>query len=263
METFAANEELVNVILIHFMVSIRFLALISVASVFMLPSFPNPARFWLSVMLALIATPLINVEVPAVLLSSWPYVFVMAGREFLLGAAIGLFSSLPLYAMQASGYLDGMLMGLNMMNMFDPLSAAQTSVIAQIKYLLAIWFFLRWNGHILIVRALVESFRLLPPGVAMWTARGDVPWIDWLQQIFILAARLSLPVFASVILADVGLGFVARTVPQMNVFVLGIPLKIAVGFFVLLSALPSCVDLFHGEIERAVEYALVGIHFWR
>jgi flagellar biosynthetic protein FliR len=206
---------------------------------------------------------MVNVAVPAVLLGSWTFVFVMTAREFLLGASIGVISSLPMYALQTSGYLDGIFMGFSMMNMFDPLSAAQTSVLAQVKFLVSIWFFLYWNGHMLIAQALIESLKLVPPGIALWPKVADAPWIDWLQRLFWIAMKLDLPIFGSVLLADVGLGFVARTVPQMNVFVLGIPLKITVGFFVLMGVLPSTVDIFHQEIERAVEYALVGIHYWR
>ena len=258
-----ADEALVRLIIIHFMISIRFLAMIFTSSVFMLPSFPNQVKLWISVMLSVIVTPLADVSVPAVLLGSWTYVFIMTAREFILGAAVGFISSLPLYALQASGYIDGMIMGFNMMNMFDPLSAQQSSVLAQVKYLLAIWFFLYWDGHLLIVRALVESVKLVPPGVSMWPGTGSVPWLDWLQRLFVIAMSLSLPVLGSVILADVGLGFVARTVPQMNVFVLGIPLKISVGFLVLLAVIPSMVEILHADLERAVEYALYGIFYWR
>ncbi|MDR1514108.1 MAG: flagellar biosynthetic protein FliR [Synergistaceae bacterium] len=260
---FVGAEALVSLILIHFMVSVRFLAMIFTASVFMLPSFPNQAKLWVSLMLALIVTPLANVSVPTVLLGNWLYVFIMTVREFLIGASVGFISSLPLYALQASGYVDGMIMGFNMMNMFDPLSSQQSSVLAQVKYFIAIWFFLHWNGHILLVRALTESVNLVPPGTAMWTGAKDVPWLDWLQKLFLIAMSLSLPVLGSVILADVGLGFVARTVPQMNVFVLGIPLKISVGLLVLLAVIPSTVDVIHAEVERAVEYALSGIFYWR
>jgi flagellar biosynthetic protein FliR len=263
MTPFAGDEALVSLILIHFMVSVRFLAMIFTASVFMLPSFPNQAKLWISLMLALIVTPIANVSVPTLLLGSWLYVFIMTVREFLIGAALGFISSLPLYALQSSGYVDGMIMGFNMMNMFDPLSSQQSSVLAQVKYFIAIWFFLRWDGHVLLVRALAESINLVPPGTAMWAGSGDVPWLDWLQRLFLIAMSLSLPVLGAVILADVGLGFVARTVPQMNVFVLGIPLKICVGFLVLLAVIPSTVDVIHDEVERAVEYALSGIFYWR
>lgn len=141
-----ANEALVNTIVVHFLVSIRFLGLLLTASAFLLPSFPNPVRFWLSVMLAILVTPMVNLEVPAVLLSSWLFIGVMGLREFIIGAAVGFISSLPLYAMQISGYFDSTLMGFNMMNMFDPMSSTQTSVLAQLKYLLAIWFFCTGTG---------------------------------------------------------------------------------------------------------------------
>lgn len=263
MSPFITDEPTVSLILIHFMVSLRFLAMIFTASVFMLPSMPNPVKFWLSVMLAIIVTPIVNVTVPAPLLGSWTYLFIMAGREFLIGASVGFISSLPLYAMQTSGFFDSTLMGFNMMNIFDPLSASQISVLAQMKYLIAVWFYLHWDGHMLLVQALTESVKLVPVGIGMWNSVAEMPWLDWLGQIFVIALKLSLPIFGAVLLADVGLGFVARTVPQMNVFVLGIPLKICMGFFVLLTILPSSVDLFHGEIERAVEIALKGIHYWR
>ncbi len=263
MTPFLADEALVNLILVHFMVSIRFMAMILTASVFMLPSMPIPVKFWLSVMLAIVVTPVAEVEVPGVLLGSWVYLFIMVGREFLIGTSIGVISSLPIYAMQVSGYFDSTLMGFNMMNIFDPLSVSQTSVLAQMKYLLAIWFYLHWNGHMLLIQALSESIKLVPIGIGVWDGAGEIPWLEWLGTIFVIALKMSLPIFGSLLLAEVGLGFVARTVPQMNVFVLGIPLKIAMGFFVLLMVFPSSVDIFHKEIERAVEWAVRGIHFWR
>jgi flagellar biosynthetic protein FliR len=237
--------------------------MILTASVFLLPSFPNPVKFWLSIMLALIVTPAVGASIPAVTLGSLSFTIVMAGREFLIGAALGFISSMPLHALQISGFIDGTLMGFNMMNIFDPMSQTQTSVLGQLKYLLAIWFYLHWDGHILLVRALMESVRLVPPGLSLWGGPDMAPWIDYIQRAFVIGMKISLPIFGSVLLAEVGLGFVARTVPQMNVFVLGIPLKIAIGFFVLLTVLPGTVDIFYGEIESAVVWALEGIHFFR
>ncbi|MDR1886150.1 MAG: flagellar biosynthetic protein FliR [Synergistaceae bacterium] len=258
-----ADDAVVSLVLLHFMISVRFLAMILTASVFLLPSFPNPLKFWLAVMLAVIVTPAVEASVPTIASESISLILVMAGREFLIGAAIGFISSLPLYALQISGFIDGTLMGFNMMNMFDPLSQTQTSVLAQVKYLLAIWFFLYWDGHVLLIRALAESVRIAPVGVRMGAGAEQIPWIEFIQRAFVMAMKISLPIFGAVILAEVGLGFVARTVPQMNVFVLGIPLKICMGLFVLLAVLPTAVDIFHGEIERAVEWALEGIYHLR
>jgi flagellar biosynthetic protein FliR len=258
-----ADGAYVNLIILHFMISLRILALILTASVFMLPALPNPVKFWLAVTLSIAVTPVSGASIVTGALGSLSFLFVMAVREFLIGAAIGFVSGMPLYALQLSGFLDGTFMGLNMMNVFDPMSETQTSVIAQMTYMLAIWFYLHWDGHMLLLRALAESVRLMPVGISLWGAPDSVPFLDWMQRVFVLAMKISLPVFGAVVLADVGLGFVARTVPQMNVFALGIPLKIAVGLFVLMTVLPGAVDIFHGEIENAVARALEGIHFLR
>jgi flagellar biosynthetic protein FliR len=256
---FLAGNAYINLILLHFMISVRFLGMIMTASAFVLPTVPNTVKYWLSVMLAVVVTPAVEASIPAITLGSLTMIFVMAGREFLIGIALGFATSLPLYALQTSGFIDGSLMGLNMLNMFDPLSQAQISVLAQMKYMLAIWFFFHWDGHMLLVRALAESVKLVPTGVGVWDGMDGALWIDWIQRVFVVAMKISLPVFGSIMLAEIGLGFVARTVPQLNVFVLGIPLKIAIGLFVLVAVMPAATDIFHSEIEYAVARALEGI----
>lgn len=260
---FMQNEVIVQSVLVHLLISVRFLAMIFTAAAISFPAAPNNVRFILAVMLTLIVTPFADVQIPLVLFSSWPYVLFMGAREALIGASIGFISSLPIYAMQFSGFFDSTVMGFTMMNIIDPTSSAQVAVLGQLKYFLAIWFFLRWNGHMLLLRGFVESVRLVPPGAAMWGAVGTFPWTAWLQSAFEMGLRMSMSIIGAVLLAEVGLGFVARTVPQMNVFVLGIPLKICIGLMVLVMVLPSTVDIFHQHIERTLEWALEGIHYWR
>ncbi|MDD3513913.1 MAG: flagellar biosynthetic protein FliR, partial [Synergistaceae bacterium] len=86
---------------------------------------------------------------------------------------------------------------------------------------------------------------------------------SWLNQAFVLSLRFVLPFYGAILLADVGLGFLARTVPQMNIFVLGLPLKVALGFFVLMVVLPVTVELMAENIERFIEFALMGVTAWR
>lgn len=263
MASFMPNEVLIQTLLIYLLVSVRFLAMFYTASALSFPIAPNTIRFLLSLIAAVTVIPSLDLSVPLEVLSSWPYIIISGTREALIGASVGFISSLPIYAMQFSGFFDSTVMGFTMMNIMDPTSNAQVAVLAQLKNFLAIWFFLRWNGHLLLVRGLVESVRLVPPGAGMWRAVGTFPWTGWLASAFIIGMRLSMSVIGAVLLSEIGLGFVARTVPQMNVFVLGIPLKICIGMLVLVMVLPSTVDLFHGEIERALSWALEGIHYWR
>jgi flagellar biosynthetic protein FliR len=154
-----------------------------------------------------------------------------------------------------AGRIVGMQMSFGMANVLDPFSEVQVSVVEQFKFLAGLWFFFHWNGHLLLVRAAGESLRLAPLGVPSLAFPLD-PGL-------VLAMRMVLPFFGALLLADVGLGFVARTVPQMNIFVLGLPLKVALGFFLLMVVLPMSIDLIHGEVERVVETALGILQVWR
>jgi flagellar biosynthetic protein FliR len=71
-----------------------------------------------------------------------------------------------------------------------------------------------------------------------------------------MSIRIVLPFYCTILLADVGLGFLARTVPQMNIFILGLPLKVALGFFVLIMVLPLTVEMIFNHVEPWIEFAL-------
>ena len=260
----AFDNSTVLILLVHLMVSVRLLGLFIASGVFTVPSLPLPIRFWLSVAIAVAVTGSLNLSIPVALYSSPLFILSMVAREFIIGGALGFFAGLPLYALQMSGFFDGTLMGFNMMNMFDPLSETQSSVMAQLKYVLAIWFYFHWNGHFLLLQGLVESFKLIPLSHGEWGVPiSGLPWGIWLQRAIVMALRLSLPLLGAMLLAEIGLGFVARTVPQMNVFVLGIPLKIGVGLLLLVAVLPLTADVFHAEIEKSLEFALEGAFLWR
>ncbi|HPK06646.1 MAG TPA: flagellar biosynthetic protein FliR, partial [Aminivibrio sp.] len=181
----------------------------------------------------------------------------------LIGIAIGFLAALPLYVLQISGELIGISMGLSMVSLLDPLSEAQASIIGQLQFLVGLWFYFRWNGHLLMTQSVVESLRLVPPGKLALAISWDLGAGEWLQQAFVLSLRFVLPFYGAILLADVGLGFLARTVPQMNIFVLGLPLKIALGFFVLMVVLPVTVEIMAEQMERYVEFALRGATAWR
>jgi flagellar biosynthetic protein FliR len=84
-----------------------------------------------------------------------------------------------------------------------------------------------------------------------------------MQQVFMLGLRMVIPFYCSLLLADIGLGFLARTVPQMNIFVLGMPLKMGLGFIVLTMVLPLLVDTLQEELEPLMEWALRHLMGWR
>ena len=72
-----------------------------------------------------------------------------------------------------------------------------------------------------------------------------------------------IPFYCALVLSDVGLGFLARTVPQMNIFVVGLPVKVMLGFMVLAAVIPLMMDLVHTNVERWIEFALSVLRMWR
>lgn len=257
------DGDLVLFVVAFLLATIRFLGLLLAAPAFAAVSASMEFRFWMAALFALAAWPLLGAPLPERALLGWGGIALAAVGEFLVGVALGLLSALPLYAVQVAGRVIGTQMGLGMVNVLDPLSQVQVSLVGQVKFLLALWYFFHWDGHLLLMRALVETFRLVPLGGAGLSLLAEMGVGAWLQALFVLSFRIVLPYFGTLLLADLGLGFVARTVPQMNIFVLGLPLKIILGFFLLVVVLPLTVDVVHGQIEPLVESALRGASLWR
>ncbi len=244
------------------LVSLRFLGMTVAAPSFAPPSYPVPVKFMFALVLSLALSPLL--EYPQGLFQGSFIALILVGlREFCIGLGIGFFASLPLYAFQLAGGFSGINMGFGMVNILDPFSETQVSLLGQLKFMLALWFYFKWDGHILLFRCLVHSFKLLPFGIWGWSWSNGSITGEWLVELFYLAIKISLPFLGAMLLADIGLGFVARTVPQMNVFVLGFSIKILLGMLVLMFMVPLLVDILKVEIEKAVALALEGVYLWR
>ena len=165
------------------------------------------------------------------------YLFVVAG-ELLVGLILGFVSSLIFTAIQMAGQLLDMQVGFGMIHMIDPMSGQQAPLIGNFKYILALVTFLATNGHHVILSALFASFKLIPvTGMVVHTGITEFI-INIVGGMFILALKISAPILVSLLLTDVALGILARTMPQMNIFVVGVPGKIIIGIFVLSIALP-------------------------
>ena len=259
----AEQTAFVPVLVFYLLTGIRFIGIMFTAPVFSASALPLHLRFWMAFLLTLAAAGSLQTDVPLILFDDWTSIVLLGTRELLIGSLLGFLAALPLYVLQISGELIGISMGLSMLSVMDPLSQVQVSIIGQLQFLVGMWFYFRWNGHLLMTQAVVESLKLVPPGKLALSISWDLGLGSWLNQAFVLSLRFVLPFYGAILLADVGLGFLARTVPQMNIFVLGLPLKVALGFFVLMVVLPVTVELMAENIERFIEFALMGVTAWR
>ncbi|GHV44746.1 flagellar biosynthetic protein FliR [Synergistales bacterium] len=258
-------------LMVYCLLYLRFVGMMFTFPLFFTSATPIPFRFLFITLLTAASmgtmtdaalTTLGMSAVSLFLFESWITVFFMAMRELFIGMAIGILASLPLVALQVSGELISMAMGFSMASVMDPLTQRQSSIVGQLQFLVGLWFYFKWNGHLLLVQAIVESFKLIPLAKMSWIPMGDMSLGNWFAGAFSLSIRIVVPYYCALLLADVGLGFLARTVPQMNVFILGLPIKIALGLFVLAVALPMTVEVIYRQLEQWIEFALRSSMVW-
>lgn len=159
--------------------------------------------------------------------------FLYMASEVLIGLIIGFTARFIFAAVQLSGRIIGFQMGFGLARVLDPTLEDQMSLVSRFQDLVAILIFLSLNAHHIFVLALVKSFELVPPLGLHYSTNIVNMLVALAGNIFLVAIKVSAPVFASLIFTNVALGIVARAVPQMNVLIVGLPLQIAVGVLVL------------------------------
>ncbi len=153
--------------------------------------------------------------------------------ELMLGLVLGLTVRFLIASIQTGGQIIGFQMGFAMVNVVDPITGVSEAVTAHFLYMTSMLTFLALNGHLYLLRGLTQSFELVPPG-ALFISPELVTQIIYLSgQIFVLAVKIAAPIITAVFLVNLGLALISRAAPQMNVLLLGFPLKIAIGFLFL------------------------------
>ncbi|WP_045212063.1 flagellar biosynthetic protein FliR [Desulfonatronovibrio magnus] len=153
--------------------------------------------------------------------------------ELMLGLILGLMVRFLIAAIQTGGQIIGFQMGFAMVNVVDPITGVSEAVTAHFLYMTSMLTFLALNGHLYMLRGLTHSFELVPPGGIFISPELVNHVIQLSGQIFVLALKIASPIIATIFLVNLGLALISRAAPQMNVLLLGFPLKIAVGFLFL------------------------------
>lgn len=168
--------------------------------------------------------------------------------EIAIGVTIGLSVKLLFTGIQLAGQIAGFQMGFAVANVVDPATSAQIPILAQFYNLTAMLVFLSINAHHMFFAALVDSYTILPP-LAMQISPQLVDMMMRLAgNMFVVAIKVGAPLIAVMLVVSVGLGLVARTVPQIHIFIVAMPLKILIGLSFMLIVTPYLtaflIDLF-------------------
>jgi flagellar biosynthesis protein FliR len=205
---------------------------------------PNQTKIGLAFFISLIIFPIVSRGFPPIPANTFLF-FGLMGREALVGILMGLVSSAFFAAVQLSGQIFGMQIGFGIVNVIDPLSDLQISLLGQFEFLLAILLFLSVGGHHLFIIAMTNSYNILPVNTFTVTAPLAEQITLMLGKMFVMAYKIGFPMIAALFIMQVAMGIIARTVPQMNVFIVGLPLSIFVGMLVMMMALGYVALTFH------------------
>jgi flagellar biosynthetic protein FliR len=201
---------------------------------------PARVKVGLSVLIALIIAPTLG-DIPTVAAGS-PQGLLILIQQIIVGLALGFTLRLIFTAVEMAGELAGLQMGLGFASFYDPLNAAYTPIVARWMGMIAALAFLVLNGHLYMLSTLVESFHTLPIG-QMFPHQGYFAVAQWGGSIFVYALQISMPILAALLITNIALGILTRAAPQLNLFAVGFPITLAIGFFVLTLIMPSFVPI--------------------
>jgi flagellar biosynthetic protein FliR len=218
---------------------IRMLGLFTTAPIWSNRLVPIQMRVALAFTAALVVSPLFR-ELPPP--DSLLALGLLAARELLVGMVIGFIAALAFAAVQLAGELMDITMGLSMINVLDPMTNTQMPVMGNFLYILSLLIFFSINGHHMLLQAVMDSYALVPLGTAALTTTLSQALVGMATNLFIIGFKIAAPVLAAVFLTTVALGILNRAVPQMNVFVIGMPVQLAMGLFIMMVALPLYVS---------------------
>ncbi len=161
-------------------------------------------------------------------------------RQILIGLTMGLVFQIASAALVVAGQAISASMGLTIANMIDP-NMGNVPVLSQFFNILGTLVFLGMGGHLIVFGLVLESFTLIPIGQEFFNQDMLGKMIHWSAMMFLGALLIALPVMMTLLFINVGLGFVARAAPSLNIFTVGFPALILTGFVILIFSMGNNV----------------------
>jgi len=203
---------------------------------------PSYFKIGFAFMISLILVNIVEIPNPDYYDNIYSYVF-LAIKEFLVGLSLGFISYTMFSAIYLAGQLIDMQIGFGMVNVLDPISNIQVPITSNFYFILGMLVFLAINGQHVLIKALFDSYNYVQLGSVTINDRLLEDFIRIFGGMFIAGFKIAAPITAAVLISDVTLGILSKTVPQLNVFVVGLPFKIILGIVVMVISIPAFIML--------------------
>ena len=206
------------------------------APVFGARGVPGFVRLGLAASITVIVYPLISATNPTIPIELLPYIAVVI-KEVLVGLVIGFVVYTMTSILQGAGQLIDFQMGFTMGAAIDPVYGVQSPLMGNFQMVLATMLLLATNSHHYLIAAMVKSYAYIPINPSNLPIHFSF-YAQLVANVFALAIQLAMPIFGALLVSDLGVGLLSRTVPQLNIFSIVFPVKIIFGFIILFLAIP-------------------------
>lgn len=253
-----------DVIEYFLLILVRISCFIFTAPFFSMRGVPNQTKIGLAGILSFMMISTLGVDSYQATYASVIGYAVIVFKEAITGMLLGFSAYICSAIVQFAGNIIDMDIGFSMVTEFDPSMNTQITITANMYYYFTLLFLLVGGMHRYLIRALCDSFTLIPVGMSEF--RSDVlleAMLRYMRNLFVLGFRIILPVFAVMLIMNVILGIMAKVAPQMNMFAVGIQLKLLLGFFVLfvtIGLLPYVSDFVYTEMKKIMVSIIEGMY---
>jgi flagellar biosynthetic protein FliR len=245
------SQELINLVATFIWPFSRILGLFSSAPLLSQNSFPVTTRIGLAIAMTILIMPEISMTVTKDPLSMDGLLILI--NQFLIGISIGFVMRVIFAGLEMAGELIGVSMGLGFATFYNPQTQGQTIVISQFLSLVALAVFLSTNLHLVMLESFFDSFKTIPINQISLapTAFRDLAY--WGSHVFSIGLQLSLPIVTTLLIANIALGILTKAAPQLNLFGIGFPITIGVGFLMLSINLPYWSNPIINSLDMGIQ----------
>jgi len=232
-----------NEFLILFLASVRIIAMLMSSPIFSVRQIPTIVKMGLSLILSLLVTANIKIPTYQFINNNFDLVFFIF-REIAIGVSIGYISTLIFNAIRVSAQIMDFNVGFSMSQYFDPSTSGSSTPLERFFNWFAIVIFVTLNFHHILLSAIIKSFEVVPLVILKINSNIFIVILDVFAKSFYIAMQLAAPVVIVVFLTDFTLGLINRAVPQINIFLLSLPVKTLVGLFAVSVILPGLTHIY-------------------
>jgi len=230
---------------------LRIGAMFMAAPIFNIRQVPVRFRMLLAVLVTLLVQPVLPAT-PVVQVFSTDALLI-AVQQIIIGVALGFIMQMAFQALIFGGQVMAYSMGLGFANMMDPANGVQVPVVAQFWLILAMLAFVMVNGHLVLISAVVDTFTVIPVATDGLSRAGIWELLSWASRMFAAGVLMAMPVIIALLLVNIGMGVVSRAAPQLNIFAIGFPITLMMGFLLIWMTLPQVMTGFGGLVTEAFD----------